>query len=109
MRLSAATSAIDDTVAGIERTYDENLRLEEVSSWVGASSSSSAPTPLNKVRFDYDGFGQLTSDAQYHDGIIAKPVSHAHENGAANTIRRKSMAYTDGSTKAARPQEQRKR
>jgi RHS repeat-associated protein len=98
-------SAIDDAIVRIERAYNENLHLAEVSSWGAASSSSSSsavPTPVNKVNLTYDGFGQLASDIQSHDGTTgaAKTVAYAHENGSGNTARRKSMTYTDGSTKA---------
>jgi len=91
---------VDDAVRGIETTYDNLARQEEVTS----CSDSACTTPVNQIQYAYDHLGFLQTVDQQHDGPVdgsTPQVSYtrdAEHDGAGfftNAYRLKSLTYPD--------------
>lgn len=62
-----------------------------------ASNTWPYPTLSDEVTFTYNGFGQLVTEQQSHDGPVVNgmtpQVTYTYANGSENMIRRTSMIY----------------
>ena len=89
-------TGVDGAVRRIATAYEVRGMVLKVTSYDAASAGD----VVNEVAYAYDGFGQLTEDAQAHDGAVdgsTPKVLYAHADGATgNTSRRVSMTYPDG-------------
>jgi YD repeat-containing protein len=96
-QVTAFGTGVDQTVAKLGYTYTDTGQLAAATSYDGSGNV------LNQVQETYDGFGQLASDAQSHDGPVvssgtsATPtVSYTYDATKGDRIT--SMTYPDGRT-----------
>ncbi|MEM1353906.1 MAG: LamG-like jellyroll fold domain-containing protein [Planctomycetota bacterium] len=92
---------IDDAVRRLTTTYTTRGQVNTLTSH---SSTTGSGGEVNQVLFEYNDFGQLTSDWQEHDGAVtttggsaSKRVQYAYADGASasNQIRPTSITYPD--------------
>ncbi len=89
----------DQSVVSMTYEYDKLQRLEKVSSHSSAQSAPTTVDVLNTVEYAYNGFGQLASETQDHDGAGTRydpqTVSYTYA-GTANGNRLSSTTYPNG-------------
>lgn len=94
-KVTAFGSGIAQAVKAIGRSYEARGFLEKVTSYADTGLSS----VVNEVKFGYNGFGQVVSDAQAHGGAVGggtPKVTYEYEDGTNNTVRRVKAVYPDG-------------
>jgi RHS repeat-associated protein len=88
----AAGSVVDDEVLAIGYAYTDRGELFTVTSY-GASNLSD---PKNQIKYERNGFGQVTSEWQEQVGLVtaaSKRVQYSYVNGFGNSIRRQATVY----------------
>lgn len=95
---------VDDDVRRIERTFDDMSRVETMSSFAAISGG----TPLNQVKYTYNGWGFVGETFQEHSGEVSTTstasVAYTFEDGDGSGtgpgkyVRLDSVTYPDGRT-----------
>lgn len=95
-------TGIDTAVRRLTTTYTTR---GQVSTLTSHSNTTGSGGEVNQVEFEYNDFGQLTSDWQEHDGAVvtsggspSKRVQYAYATGgtSSNQIRPESLTYPSG-------------
>jgi RHS repeat-associated protein len=93
-------SGVDGTVRRIDTTYDDLSRKQKVTSY---NNTAGTGTPVNEVKFTYDGWGDVIKDEQDHDSAVgagSPAVQYTYSDGAvsgeAKYVRLDSITYADG-------------
>ena len=99
-RVITLGSGVDGAVRRITTSYDVRGLAEKTTSYDSASVGSG--NIVNEVSMVYDGFGQLTTEYQEHDGAVSvsttPKVQYAYADGSDNHIRPTSVTYPNGRT-----------
>jgi YD repeat-containing protein len=88
---------VDGAVRRISNTYDNQQRIETVTSWDNATPGSGSE--INQVGYAYNDFGQQITDQQEHSGAIngnTPDVAYTFADGADNTTRLEKITYPSG-------------
>ncbi|OQB80125.1 MAG: tRNA nuclease WapA precursor [Planctomycetes bacterium ADurb.Bin126] len=92
-------ASVDDTVLRIEWAYDDLGRVASVTSYDAATSGNI----VNQVTFTYDGWSNVTSSKQEHDGEVdgsTPQVQYTYADGASGGValynRLTKVTYPDG-------------
>jgi YD repeat-containing protein len=96
-RVTTLASGVDGAVRRISRTYEVRGMLAKITSYDNATVGTG--NVANESEFTYNGFGQLTKEAQSHSGAVGSSspnVQYGYANGSANHIRPTSLTYPDG-------------
>jgi hypothetical protein len=90
---------VDGSVRRIDRAYDDQGRLQRVTSY----DSPSGGTAVNEVRYDYDAWGDLLAIWQAHDGNVtasSPKLGYAYETSVSGQsmsfIRRAGVTLPSG-------------
>ena len=99
MQNDLSPGIVDDSILRIERAYDDIGRLETITSFDAATGGD----VVNQIAYEYDGWGNVTSSQQAHDGAVSTgtpAVEYAYADGAvdgqAKYVRLSSVTYPDG-------------
>ena len=94
--VSTLASGVDGSVRRIEHSYDDRMRLENITSY----DATTAGNVQSDVQYSYNDFGQVTAEYQQHNtavNISTSPVvEYNYENGSSNSIRMSKLTYPDG-------------
>jgi RHS repeat-associated protein len=99
-RVTGFGSNIDQAIKRISRTYDVRGMLKKNTSYDNATVGQG--TVKNEVQFDYNNFGQLTSDWQEHGGAVntssTPRVQYGYADGSSgsNQVRGTTLTYPNG-------------
>lgn len=97
-RVTTLASGVDGAIRRITRSYNVRGLLEKLSSYDNATVGSGSI--VNEMQYAYNGFGQLTTEYQSHNGAVntgtTPKVQYAYTNGSANHARRTSVTYPAG-------------
>lgn len=97
-RVTTLGTNINGAVRRISRTYEVRGLPSKVSSIDSATVGSGST--INEVQYDYNDFGQVTSEWQDQVGAVntgsSPRVQYAYSNGAANHLRLDSLTYPNG-------------
>ena len=88
---------IDPLTRCIAKVYNERGLLTKVGSY--DNPNPAIGMLLNEVQFGYNGYNQLSTDAQSHTGAVGPgtpTLSYGYADGSSNTIRRTSVTYPSG-------------
>jgi len=90
---------VDNTILRIGRTYDDLGRVETVASY----SDTSGTTAVNQVKYEYNGWGEVSREYQEHDGAVDAAtlfVQYDYDDGAsggvAKYVRLSQVTYPNG-------------
>ena len=81
---TSSAPSVDNKVQSIAYTYDAEGRTSAVTSYDG----SATPQALNQVAYTYDGWGNVTKDAEDHDGLVSSTtpaVNYLYVDGSGTT------------------------
>jgi len=97
-RVTALGSGVDNALKRISRSYEVRGMLQKITSY--DNSTVGQGTVLNEVQFEYNTFGQLSTEYQEHGGAVntstSPKVQYAYANGSANHFRPTTMTYPNG-------------
>ena len=92
-KVSTLGTGVDGFVKRIQQTYDNRLRLENVTS----HSATTGGTVRSEVQNAYNDFSQMKTEYQQHGAAVntgtSPKVQFGYANGSGNTIRRTSVTY----------------
>lgn len=87
-------TALDTTVGKLSTGYNERGLVVR-----STSSNAAGTTVLNEVKREYNGFNQLVTEYQEHNGAVdpatSLKVQYSYANGSANTVRPTGITYPD--------------
>ena len=93
------TGLVDDAVLRVGTTYDDLGRVRSVTNY----SDTAGTTAVNQVRYEYDGWGNLSREYQEHDGAVDANtlfVQYDYDDGAtagvAQYVRLAEVTYPNG-------------
>ena len=96
-RVSVA-AGVDESVLRIGVIYDVRGLVQNVTSY----SDIAGEEVVNDVQNVYNGFRQLVTQYQEHDGAVntstSPSVQYTYADGSANTVRRTGIIYPNGRT-----------
>ena len=94
-----ASGIVDDSVLRVETIYDDVGRVEKITN----SADTGGNTPVNEVKYVYNGWGMVTREYQEHDGYVdgSTPyVDYLYDDGGsggiAQYVRLDKVTYPDG-------------
>jgi YD repeat-containing protein len=91
-------SGVDDHVLRIDTSYNTQGLVDKITSF----SDTNGTSAVNQVQNTYNGFGQLTKQAQEHSGTVTSSslaVQYTYSDAASGS-RLTSMVYPNGTTLA---------
>ncbi len=93
------TGLVDDAVLRVGTTYDNLGRVRSVTNY----SDTAGTTPVNEVRYEYNGWGQVYREYQEHDGAVDAAtlfVQYDYDDdataGVAQYVRLAEVTYPNG-------------
>ncbi|MGH7979234.1 MAG: RHS repeat-associated core domain-containing protein [Limisphaerales bacterium] len=96
-RVTTLSSGVDGTILRISRTYEVRGMLTGLTSYNNATVGSGSV--VNDIQYRYNGFAQLATESQSHDGPVtdSSPVlQYVYANGSSGYARRTAMIQPDG-------------
>ena len=95
-KVTTLADGVDGAVRRIEHSYDDRMRLENVTSYDAVASGNIK----SDVQYEYNDFGQVTKEYQQFGAAVnvssSPVVEYDYADGSSNTIRMLSLTYPDG-------------
>ncbi|MBN8628150.1 MAG: RHS repeat-associated core domain-containing protein, partial [Planctomycetes bacterium] len=89
-------AGIDGSVRRLGRSFDVRGLPQQLTSYADAAGT----TVVNQVQNQFNGFRQLTTQYQAHDGTVntasTARVQYGYADGSANTARPRTLTYPNG-------------
>ena len=97
-RVTTLGGGVDGSIRRVTRSYEVRGMLATLTSYDNATVGSGSV--VNDVNYVYDGFAQLATEYQSHNGAVntgtSPKVQYAYADGSSGYARRISMTSPDG-------------